>query len=148
MRQPLVRSENDSRDRECGTGSPPCHYAPAHDSGDNPLGLCDEHLREHRARCGIPEPERCPACNPITVYAHGRHVVVPGAMCFTCDRTNGGTVPSSQHRYEAAAEMRARLLFLWGAGDRGPEWTALMARCPPQMRDAFERRIAKISIPP
>ncbi len=145
MRQPLVRSENDSRDRECGNGSPPCHYAPAHDSGDNPLGLCEEHLTVHRARCGIPEPERCSACHPISVYAHGRYVVIPGVMCFACNRTNGGTVPSEEHRRDAAYQMRLRMLLLWRAGDRGPEWVALMARCPAHMRAAFEARLAKVT---
>ena len=144
MRQPLVRSENDARDRECGDGTPPCHYAPSHDV-DNPLGLCDAHLAAHRARCGIPEPARCPACNPITVWVGGRYLVVVGAMCFACDRTNGGTVPSAQHRHDAAREMRARLLALWRDGDRSPEWEALLARCPAPMREAFERRLAAVA---
>lgn len=142
MRQPLVRAENDSRDRECGNGSPACHYAPAH--GDNPLGLCVGHLAEHRARCGIPAPAECPACNPIAVYAVGRYVTIVGAMCFSCNRTNGGTVPSEEHRTDAAREMRARLLTLWREGDRGPEWAALLARCPAPMREAFERRLAAL----
>lgn len=131
--------------RNCGDGSPACQRAPARDSGDNPLGLCDEHLTAHRARCGIPEPARCPACNPITVWVGGRYVVVVGAMCFACDRTNGGTVPSAQHRHDAAREMRARLLDLWREGERGPEWAALLARCPERMREAFERRMAAVT---
>lgn len=139
MRSDLTRDPNDPRFAECRNGSPPCRYAPA--PGDNPLRLCDGHLREHRALCGIPEPPECPACNPISVFAHGRYVVVPGAMCFACDRTNGGTVPSAQHRHDAAREMRARLLVLWREGDRGPEWAALLARCPAPMRAAFHRRL-------
>lgn len=145
MRQPLVRSENDSRDRECGNGSPPCHYAPARDSGDNPLGLCDTHLSAHRKFCGIPEPARCPACNPLSVWAHSRYVTLPGAMCFACGMSNGGTVASAQHRHEAAASMRARLLVLWREGERGPEWAALLARCPAPMREAFEKRLAAVT---
>jgi hypothetical protein len=146
MRSDLTRDPNDRRFAECGNGSPPCRYAPAPGGHVvNPLGLCDTHLREWRAHCKIPEPVECPACNPITVYDRGRHVVIPGAMCFACGTTNGGTVPSEQHRREAAAEMRARMLTLWRAGDRGPEWAALMARCPPQMRAAFEARLVKVT---
>jgi hypothetical protein len=146
MRSDLTRDPNDPRFAECGNGSPPCRYAPAPGGHVvNPLGLCDGHLSEWRARCGIPEPACCPACNPIAVFDHGRWEVIPGAMCFTCGTTNGGTVPSEQHKREAAAEMRARMLILWRTGDRGPEWVALMARCPAPIRAAFEARLAKVA---
>jgi hypothetical protein len=143
MRSDLTHDPRDRRFAECGNGSPPCHYAPA--PGPNPLGLCDAHLEEHNARCGIVAPPLCPACDPISVFDHGRWVAVVGAMCFTCNRTNGGTTPSEQHRREAAASMRARLLTLWREGDRGPEWAALLARCPERMREAFERRLEKVT---
>lgn len=139
MRSDLVRS-NDRRSRECSNGDPPCQYAPSPDA-DNPLGLCDGHLSEHRARCGIVEPEPCPACNPVGVLVDGRLTFLVGAMCFTCDRTTGGTVPSAQHRHEARRDMRARLLALFRTGDRGAEWAALLARCPAEMREAFARRL-------
>jgi hypothetical protein len=148
MRSDLTRSPHDPRFVECGDGEPRCQRAPDRDSGDNPLGLCADHLSAHRKRCKIPEPVKCPACNPISVYAHGRYVVIPGVMCFACNRTNGGTIPSEEHGRYAAYQMRARMLILWSAGDRGPEWVALMARCPAHMREAFERRIARVSIPP
>jgi hypothetical protein len=141
------RSGFGERLRNCGDGTPACARSPARpvNPADNPLGLCEEHLTAHRKRCNIPEPVECPACNPICVMVAGRYVVIPGAMCFACNATNGGTVASEQHRREAAAEMRARMLLLWRAGDRGPEWVALMARCPPQMREAFEARLAKVT---
>ncbi len=143
MRSDLTRSPHDPRWAECGNGDPRCHLAPA--PGDNPLRLCDGHLREHRARCGIPEPAECPACNPCAVYAHGRYVTIVGVMCFTCNRTNGGTIPSEGHRRAAAYEMRSRMLTLWREGDRGPEWAALLARCPAHIREAFERRLAAVT---
>ncbi len=144
------RSGFGERLRNCGEGAPACQRAPARpvNPADNPLGLCEEHLSAHRERCGIPAPVECPACHPISVFAHGRYVVVPGAMCFACGLSNGGTVANERHRRDAAASMRARMLTLWSAGDRGPEWVALMVRCPPTMREAFEARIAKASVSP
>jgi hypothetical protein len=143
MRSDLTRSPHDPRFVECGDGEPRCQRAPDRDSGDNPLGLCADHLSAHRKRCKIPEPVKCPACNPICVMVDGRYVVIPGAMCFACGLSNGGTVADAEHRAVAAAKMRARMLLLWGAGDRGPEWAALMARCPVHIREAFERRLTK-----
>jgi len=140
MKEGLVRT-NDRRSRECGTGAPACRYAPA--DGDNPLGLCIDHLAESRRACGIPDPVLCPACNPISVFAHGRYVTVPGAMCFACNATNGGTVPSAEHRADARRDMHARMLVLWREGDRGPEWVALLARCPEDLRERVHAAIAK-----
>ncbi len=140
MRSDLVRT-NDRRSRECSNGDPSCQYAPA--PGDNPLGLCDGHLSEHRVRCGIPEPPQCPACNPIAVMAAGRLVFPVGGMCFTCGLTTGGTAPSARHTWDARQKMTRRLAELFRSGDRGPEWGALLARCPADIRERIERALAK-----
>ena len=141
MRSDLVRgSGQDSRTRECSNGDPPCAYAVA--PGVNPLGLCDGHLEAHNARCGIVAPAVCSACDPLLVTIAGQLRPVVGAMCFACGVATGGTVASPSHRHEARGKMRARMLVLSRAGDRGPEWAALLARCPEEIRAAFERRLA------
>lgn len=140
MRSDLVRS-NDRRSRECSNGEPSCQYAPA--PGDNPLGLCDGHLSEHRKRCGIPEPALCPACNPVHVIVRGVMVFPVGAMCFACGLTTGGTAPSARHVWEARQKITRRLAELFRAGDRGPEWVALLARCPSDIRERIALALAK-----
>ncbi len=144
MRSDLVRNDTDSRTRECGEGTPPCPRAWADEP--NPLHLCEEHLSAHRARCGIPEPAICPACDPICVLvpALGRFIPIAGAMCFACGAATGGTVATHVHRMEARAAMIARIGGMLAAGDRGPEWVATLARCPADVR---ERAEARASIP-
>jgi hypothetical protein len=132
-RPPSPTGYVDSRSSECKNGSPPCTYAPA--PGDNPLGLCDTHLSEHRVRCGIPEPAQCPACNPVHVIVRGVMVFPVGAMCFACNKTTGGTVPSGENIHRARHLMTRRLAELFRSGDRGPEWVALLARCPADIRE-------------
>ncbi len=139
-RPPSPTGYVDSRSRECGDGAPPCPRAPAHDP-NNPLSLCPEHLAAHRARLGLAAPVECPACNPIAVMVRGVYVTVPGAMCFACGLANGGTVANEQHRRNARAKMIARLAVLLGEGDSGPEWVALLARCPADVRERAERRL-------
>ncbi len=149
MRSDLTRGPRegghvDSRTRECSNGSPRCEYAVA--PGDNPLGLCDLHLEEHRARVGLPAPAVCPACGtgPM-VLVGGALRVVPGAMCFACGIANGGTVASPQHRREARGKMIARIaVLLEPDAPRGAEWAALLARCPPDVRERAERRLATV----
>ncbi len=70
------------------------------------------------------------------------YLLVAGAMCFLCGVANGGTVASGQHRHEARGKMIARIAALLRAGDRGSEWAALLARCPADVRERAERRIA------
>lgn len=148
MRSDLMRGARsssgyvDSRSRECGDGEPSCPRAPA--LGLNPLGLCDEHLRAAHARAGVIDPPDCEACTPPLVLMSGRYWPIAGAMCFACGRTTGGTQASEAHRHEARRGMRARLLRLYKTGDRGPEWVALLARCPADIREAFARRVTPI----
>ena len=143
-RPPSPTGYVDSRSRNCDDGTPPCKAAPSYDL-DNPLGLCSDHLAKHRKRLGLPAPPECPACNPIAVMVAGRYVTIVGAMCFSCGLTNGGTAPSPRHAVEARRDMRARLLVLCAAGDRGAEWGALLARCPGDIRTAFLRRLAAVT---
>lgn len=143
-RPPSPTGYVDSRSRECSNGSPRCTLAPAPAEG-NPLGLCSDHLTEYRKRCGIPEPVQCPACNPCAVWDHSQWVTICGAMCFACGLTNGGTVASASHRFEARGKMIARIAALLAAGDRGAEWVALLARCPADVRERAERRIAEVA---
>lgn len=147
MAQPLARVDDsykeDRRTRECGNGKPACRYAPD-DGPDNPLGLCPGCLAKYRALLGKDAPDACPACEqtPI-VLESGKFWHPAGRMCFACGLATGGTVATEEHRAKAAGEMRGRLLELWREGSRGVEWAALLARCPAQIREAFERRIAK-----
>ncbi len=143
MRFGLVRS-NDRRSRECSNGDPPCSYAVAPDP--NPLGLCDGCLETYRRDVlGIAAPAVCPACDPPLVLVAGHLVPMAGAMCFACGIANGGTVASPQHRHEARGKMIARIaVLLEPDAPRGAEWSALLARCPPDVRERAERRLATV----
>ena len=145
MRSDLTRDPRDRRFAECRNGKPPCRLAPA--PAPNPLGLCDGHLEAYRVRCGVPTPPPCPACHPLAVMVNGTPVYPVGGMCFACGLTTTNAPASERHQAQARAEMRSRLLALWRAGDRGPEWMALLARCPAEMREAFERRLASARTP-
>ncbi len=142
MANPIHRV-NDSQTRECGNGRPRCRLAPA--PGSNPLGLCVDCLATYNARLTGAAPPECPACTPwVIVRENGKAWHTEGAMCFACGMTSGGTVATEEHRAKARAGMRARMLALYKAGDRSAEWTALFARCPGDIRAAFERRIAAV----
>lgn len=98
--------------------------------------------RAYAAHGGAEVPPECPACAgaPGQVYLH-----VAGSMCFACGLSPGGTVATESHRRAAREKMRARLILMYDAGERGPEWTALLARCPPDIRAAFGRRLTKVA---
>lgn len=91
-----------------------------------------------------PRPLPCAACASILVLVAGRLVPMAGAMCFVCGVATGGVVASEARRVEARVAMRDRLLELCRSGDRGVEWAALLARCPADIREAIERRIAAV----
>jgi hypothetical protein len=149
MAMPLTRPDSsyaqDRRTRECGNGSPACRYAPD-DGPDNPLGLCTGCLATYREHLELPPPVVCATCErtPI-VLESGRLWHPAGAMCFVCGLTTGGTVATPENRAKARASMRARLGALFVAGDRGAEWAALLARCPADIREAIERRLARVA---
>jgi hypothetical protein len=102
-------------------------------------------LEEHNARCGIVEPEPCRVCSPILVLVAGRLCPMAGAMCFACGLATGGTVASAQHRHEARGKMIARIAVLLAADDRGPELSALLGRCPPDVRERALARLAAVT---
>lgn len=134
-RSSLERGHDEPR---CNNGSPPCKMAPA--PGLNPLRLCETCRDAYLVHGTGQVADECQACASPSgvIYLH-----VVGGMCFACGFTPSGILGTERYRALARQKMTRRLADLFRSGDRGPEWVALLARCPGDIRERIGMALAK-----